>query len=697
MNTRHSLLVALLLASVQTSWAALCAPPMTCDGPAELPRQYIDTTFPSLAGYITKTVCSSGCDYSSLQNALNNIAADGGTTQGEIIRLGSGQTFTGNFTLPAYAMAPGKWVIIRSDVPDTSLPPEGTRLTPANAGVLAKIVSTNASPAVQTASRANSYWFMGVEITVPSQTSLNYGVVVIGNSESQVSQLPFNIVFDRCYIHGNDNGEIKRGVDANGVSIAIINSTLDNFHSSTQGNSFDTQAILAYNTPGPLKIVNNFLEGSGENVMFGGATSRLPSPLLPSDIELRFNHFHKRLTWFKNPQMPYVVKNILEFKFGQRALIEGNLFENNWAQAQSGWGIVLTPRGQNGQMPWATITDITFRFNIFRQSGNGINIAAQDSNGASLATERLSMHDNLMEDIAVRWNGTGHLLQILSVPPSKVASRDFWINHNTAFQEGNIMSLSSGANQPFVGLVMNDNIFPYNRYGIHGGGTYSGSLWTALLTNPIFTGNVVEKPYTPQAVAGYPAGNFYPPDWATVQFVNHNSGVGGDYRLAAGSPYKGAATDAATRIAQGLSPDIGADMDALIRYTCLAVSGNPAASCSGLPPSVPPPSQQPNRPALPPPVNAGAAPLPHPRVFPNPWRQDRHASSAITFDQLSAITQIQIFSLSGHLVQEIAVSGTSATWDQHNKSGDRVASGVYFYVASDNAGRSVKGKFAIVK
>ena len=34
---------------------------------------------------------------------------------------------------------------------------------------------------------------------------------------------------------------------------------------------FDSQAINGWTGPGPLLIENNYLEGAGENVIFGGA------------------------------------------------------------------------------------------------------------------------------------------------------------------------------------------------------------------------------------------------------------------------------------------------------------------------------------------------------------------------------------------------------------------------------------------
>ena len=55
------------------------------------------------------------------------------------------------------------------------------------------------------------------------------------------------------------------------------------------------KSIYSYISPYPFKIVNNYLEGAGENVMFGGADPRIKN-LVPSDIEIRRNHFFKLLS-----------------------------------------------------------------------------------------------------------------------------------------------------------------------------------------------------------------------------------------------------------------------------------------------------------------------------------------------------------------------------------------------------------------
>ncbi|HWQ35194.1 MAG TPA: hypothetical protein VNQ79_20280, partial [Blastocatellia bacterium] len=230
-------------------------------GDPELPRVILDTTYQSVGGR-TLTVPAGG----DLQAALDSAQP------GDVISIQAGATFTGNFTLPN---KPGSdWIIVRTSTPDSSLPAPGTRMTPDRAGQLARIVSPNADAALKTQAGAHHFRFIGIEFTIGSNVSPNYGVVQFGssdNSQSSLDAVPHDLIIDRCWIHGNATGDVSRGVSLNSARTAVIDSHISDCH----GVGFDTQAIAGWNGPGPFRIVNNYLEGAGENVMFGGADPKI--------------------------------------------------------------------------------------------------------------------------------------------------------------------------------------------------------------------------------------------------------------------------------------------------------------------------------------------------------------------------------------------------------------------------------------
>src|SRR5438034_531810 len=146
----------------------------------------------------------------------------------------------------------------------------------------------------------------------------------------------------------------------NSAATAVIDSALWGF---TEVGA-DAQAIASWSGTGPFKIVNNYLEASGENVMFGGDGPSILN-LVPADIEVRGNYFFKPLTWkVGDPSyagVAWTVKNLFELKNAQRVLLDGNIFEHNWVGAdQHGAAVLFTVRNQTGSSPWAIVADVTF-------------------------------------------------------------------------------------------------------------------------------------------------------------------------------------------------------------------------------------------------------------------------------------------------------------------------------------------------
>jgi hypothetical protein len=104
--------------------------------------------------------------------------------------------------------------------------------------------------------------------------------------------VPYALVLDRLYVHGDRRLGQKRGIALHSRDTAIVNS----YVADCKGIGQDTQAISGYNGPGPYLIENNYLEGAGENFMIGGADPSIPN-LVPSNIVFRRNHLHKPLEW----------------------------------------------------------------------------------------------------------------------------------------------------------------------------------------------------------------------------------------------------------------------------------------------------------------------------------------------------------------------------------------------------------------
>ncbi len=490
--------------------------------PPALPQRSVDVALPPASGATLPVAAGQ-----SLQHAVD-IAQPGDT-----IALQHGAVF-GPVVLPA---KPGAdWIVIRTDTPDGDLPAPGTRVVPEDAPKLA-VVEAGSGSAIQTASGAHHYRFIGIEVRPSAGVALK-NLIDLGSEEQTADGVPHHIVIDRCFVHGDAAKGTRRGVALNSAQTAIV----DSYFSDFKEVGADSQGIAGWTGPGPFKIVDNYIEGAGENILFGGADP-VETNLVPSDIEIRRNHLVKPTAWRQGDPSyegtPWTVKNLLELKNARRVLVDGNVLEQNWADAQTGYAILFTVRNQDGTAPWSSVEDITFSNNIVRHSGSGINVLGHDDLQPSGPTQRVVIRNNLFDDIGKAWGGAGTLLQILD------GASDVAFTHNTAFQTGNVITTEGRVQDSFV---FDDNIAPSNQYGITGTGTPSGTV----TLDKYFPGAAVRKNVIPGAVASqYPGDNFYPASLDDVGFVGRSRG---DYRLTDTSPYRRAATD---------GKDVGVDLQEL--------------------------------------------------------------------------------------------------------------------------------------
>ncbi len=471
-------------------------------------------------------------------------AAIDAATCGDEIVLEAGATFTGNFVLRDKA-CDGRIVIRSSELDDL---PEGQRVMPSDAVHMAKLVSAApATAVVRTEPGAHGYRLAGLEITVAPSVALTYTIVAIGTGgadQDALDEVPSDVVIDRSYVHGHATLDTQRCVAVNSAATAVIESYLDDCHYM----GADSQAVIGWNGPGPFKIVNNHLSAGAEIVMFGGADPSIDQ-LIPSDIEIRYNHFHRPMAW---KGVGWTIKNLFETKNCKRVLVENNVFENHWAQAQDGFAIVLKSSNQSGSAPWSTAQDLVFRYNLITNVSGGFNIIKADTyEGPTTPTQRVHIAHNVTTSVGVNGlDGHGRIFQI----NGDVA--DLLVEHNTMISDPATSAVGAGVlfvgNDPVERLVIRDNIvigkgqYNYTVASAEGKGVGLAALdWHA----PGWT--VDDNVFVRTDATGYPAGNGYVATLDDVGFVDWTAG---DVHLDASSAFAGTATD---------GTDPGASVDAL--------------------------------------------------------------------------------------------------------------------------------------
>lgn len=486
-----------------------------------------------------------------LQQALDSATA------GDTILLAAGATFTpsapeGSFILRNRHVPQGQWILVRSAssaFDDRGTVPLHTRVAESNAGLMPQIRATRMNaPAVKAESGASGYRLIGLDIGAEPSLQQLANLVELGNGTDVTPDTePSDIIIDRCYLHGNDVGNFRRGVLMNGVRLSVLDSYLSNFHDAES----DSQALGGSNGPGPFKIVNNFLEAASENILFGGSDPAIPN-LVPSDIEVRRNLSTKRLSW-QTAHVP--VKNAFELKNARRVIVEGNTFEHVWVSGQDGTAILLKSVNQDGGCPWCVTEYVTFLNNIVRGAAQGvlINAAETGQRGRTLPqpANHIRFENVLFEDLGgSQWGGGGKLLRVFG------GVSDASFTHLTSRGNANGILDPRDASDVNPGLVFTFNIVERKLYGI-GTGSDEGTRTLSRNFQPFtYRQNVLVNTSagTDQSITDGTLEARYPPTTSVARGWTDVGFQSGSSKLAKTSRFAGAGDN---------GHDIGADISAI--------------------------------------------------------------------------------------------------------------------------------------
>jgi len=432
---------------------------------------------------------------------------------GDVIVLEAGATYSGPIVLPFKESKSGseQYITITTSNLD-GIPGDGQRVDPQrHAQAMPKIASPNNSVAIGTAERAHNYKFVGIEFSPAAGSQYVYNLIDLGKSDyKSLSQFPHHLVFDRCYIHSTGLNKARRGFALNSGDTTVTNSYISGF----AGAEDETQGIGGWNGPGPYHIVNNYIEGGAQNIMFGGADPVVQN-LVPSDIEIRRNFLYKPREWFGKA----TIKAVIELKNARRVNIDGNVLESGGSVG----AFVLTVRNQNGTALWSTLEDINITNNIVRHANAGFSILGRDTDHTSQQAKNFRIANNLMVDIGNDYS---------AVFIAGCCADTITVENNTVQQTGNIMTCYG---PPTSNFVFRNNIVQYNSYGLYcpANALAANSLGNIIADN---SGSVAANGYPPTI----PRGNILVNSYDQIGFVDFKQG---DWRLTAQSKVKRKATN----------------------------------------------------------------------------------------------------------------------------------------------------------
>jgi PKD repeat protein len=602
----------------------------------------------------------------NLQQALNSAQP------GDTILLQEGAEFVGNFVLPVKSGV--GWITVRSSAPDTVLPAAGVRIRPADAPHLARLRSPNSLAALKTAAGTHHWILKYLEFAA----NLNGvgDILQIGDGSSaqnSLSMVPHHITLQHVFVHGDPALGQKRGIALNAALVTISDSHI----SDCKGVGQDTQAIAGWNGPGPFTIENNYLEGAGENVMFGGADPAIRD-LVADGITFRRNYVSRPMAWrdpiVSTPQavaatpepggslgagvyayrivarrpvgsgnigrstaspeaavnvvgdgtavrvrwdpvpdavdyrvygrtsgaqamywtvqatefvdtgtagtseaVPtsvgtvWTVKNLFELKNARNVVVQENVFENHWKNAQPGYAIVFTPRNSNGACTWCVVEHVRFEWNLVRNVGAGINLLGYDAASTpTRQTNDIAFRQNVFTDVSTSLGGNAWFMQIGDEP------RDVIVEHNTIDANGGSLIYVYGGSstdpREVYGFQMIANASRHGSYGMNGSYfSYGNAILANYYPDAVFQANYLAGGSSSRYPAGTLVSGTFP-----GQFVD---AAAGDFTLVGGSILQNAAPDGS---------HIGVDYPAFTARLDGVTTGVPPGNVPPPPPPAPP-------------------------------------------------------------------------------------------------------------
>jgi hypothetical protein len=592
------------------------------DGPANLPTSCFYTAMSATPSPGTVRTVTAGSSCTTNWTNLNTVIDVTGC--GDIVIIPAGHTYCGDTAhhFPTTCDA-AHWITLETDqLSNPNFPAEGTMATPCQINIASLpgrpsypcSSPAQLMPTLQITNPAHAFFefaaggekymrLIGLETTVDStQTTANYTQLVhLGSSSGIGTSTGHDHIIDRSILHGSElpnapdpTGaplQVQAGVTVNGPRLAIIDSYLYDFYTTSASSSTDAQCFVGGGgnlAQGIIKVVNTFCEGSSEGFLFGGGAATVN----PTDVEIRLNTFNKPLQWRCDPVAGcppaghVLIKNGIEVKNAVRFLIEGNTLMYAWNGPgtsgatqgdQNGSGFLLTPKNQGGNCPLCIVSDVVFRYNHLLHFANGFQFAAipSDSGAFDLGALRNIAHDNLLEDINGTFNPSNdgadgmEFIANGGIPASgQLASTS--VVHNTFLLNGpggkagagwTLQSASSPVN--YTNFIFRDNITAAPFYIANPGfttpsvtsifNTANPTLNWCVQGNLVTTGNWTGEGTNPSwptpsdnPIAGAchnGAVNNVTTGYTTIGFTNYNGGNGGNYQLLNTSPYHNTASD----------------------------------------------------------------------------------------------------------------------------------------------------------
>lgn len=435
---------------------------------------------------------SRSANFAALATALNNAYAGTGPRR---IRLAANVNWGEFHDCDRAPVGATEWVYLESfTVGAGTLRAAGERVDIADAPNMAKFgIRSYNTPAVKLGPNTRRLRLVGIDICIdPAELAAiktgPYGLPSAGGGGSPFTYgmfgwdmneitvvdgvanyarktgTPTDVILDRCIIRGDDDVMVIRNVLA-----AINRFVITDCYLECAGAPFtgqDCQNVNVSSCAGDIILRNNTMACAwGEHFLAGGGPT-YGSAFLPADMVLLDILFTFLPRWRPDQQNRWH-KNMVEFKYGRRGLVEGCVVEHYYGYGRFGsqWApIIVTTTDQFSNESFIETKDITIRLNLLRNTSGSFTVAGRSPNvGDHTATSRVEIAHNS----ALPWAQT------------PIVGDNY--SRQVQFSSGPLETANTDPEWPHL----RDLVFRYNTiWNADGPGLYNIGLWILYGAGP---------------------------------------------------------------------------------------------------------------------------------------------------------------------------------------------------------------------
>jgi len=187
--------------------------------------------------------------------------------------------------------------------------------------------------------------------------------------QTRLEQVPRNITLERVFVPSHNGPLAKNGLENNAINVTLLDCGIADVFNTRPAGILESHCLVTLNTPGGLTVRGGTYSGASINFLSGGDPVDIPGVVI-ADLTYEGLTITKPPGWMTDGQFR-LIKNLVEFKHGERVVIRDCELSYSWGPEQRGWAFVFTPKTRG------SVRDVLVDRCRVHHVGGGVNITGR--------------------------------------------------------------------------------------------------------------------------------------------------------------------------------------------------------------------------------------------------------------------------------------------------------------------------------